>query len=762
VETLQRPTLVRHLTNWYASLGVFYGEGSRMRRKGIAGLSLVIGVIALGAFTPSAVAHPCATNVTAMSLTSAISWTGLPTAEDMECQYVEMGAALAEDTTTAAADPVGDATASFTRSANMTPISFSERAVLPFTLNASFNSDLAFQGKHAYQGTYDGFRILDFTDPANPTQIVNYTACSSTAGQGDIVVWGKLLIRSWDSPVSAGQAATARCGGQLVGQGFEGIHIFDISDPANPVMVRQLRMAATGNEGTAPAGCGSHTATAVPDPARGNLYLYNGGSSVACTGMDIVRINIANPTDAVFLRRAGASRQCHDNNVIMGSVNLAMCAGGNGFSVFKFDPTIPADDPGGIANPTLLYSKPMGITTGHSGSFTYDGKVLIFGHEPGGGSQAQCQVAPTTSVPNRTLFFMDPQTGNQLGALEHQRNQTNTENCTWHNFNVVPTYKGYAAIVGSYQKGITAIDFTNPAAPQEIAFADPAPLVHPTNPNSIVLGGDWSTYWYNGTIYESDIRRGLITWKLDSELFNRSRNVEISNPQTQMMSFDPDNTGADIAVEVPVEGKDYAVGSTVTPVFTCTDNVGVESCTGSAATLDTSTTGAHTFTVTAKDLAGNVTTKTVNYNVLHDDADGNVSGTVPGTLSLTVGAPASFGAFTPGVARTYEASTTANVISSAGDATLSVADTAATNAGHLVNGAFVLPQALQARARNAANTGTVYAPISSTPLNLLSYAGPISNDPVSLQFSQAIASTDALRTGLYSKTLVFTLSTTAP
>jgi hypothetical protein len=727
-----------------------------MRRKGRAGLSLVIGAMALGAFAPSAAAHPCATNMATMSLTTAIGWTGLPTTEDMECQYVELGSALAEDTTTAAADPVGDATASFIRSPNMTPISFSERAVLPFTLNASFNSDLAFKGKLAFQGTYDGFRILDFSDPANPTQIVNYTACSSNAGQGDVVVWGNLLVRSWDSPANA----SATCGGQLVGQGFEGIHIFDISNPATPVMVKQLRMANTGNEPGAPAGCGSHTATAVPDPARGNLYLYNGGSSGSCTGMDIVRINIDNPTDAVFLRRAAAQRQCHDNNVIMGDVNLAMCAGGNGFSVFKFDPSIPADDPGGIANPQFLYTKPMGITTGHSGSFTYDGKVLIFGHEPGGGSQAQCQAGSSTA--NRTLFFMDPLTGNQIGSLVHQRNQTNTENCTWHNFNVVPTYKGYAAIVGSYQKGISALDFSNPADPKEIAFADPAPLVHPTNPNGIVLGGDWSTYWYNGTIYESDIRRGLITWKLDSELFDRSRNVEISNPQTQMMSFDPDNSGAEIAIEVPVEGKDYAVGEVVTPVFTCTDDVGVESCTGSSATLNTSTTGAHTFTVTATDLAGNVTTKSVSYTVLHDDAEGTVSGTVPGTLSLTVGAPASFGAFTPGVAKVYSASTTANVISSAGDATLSVADPAATNAGHLVNGAFALPQAVQARARNAANPGTVFADVSNAPLNLLSYSGPISNDPVSLEFSQAIASTDALRTGLYSKTLVFTLSTTAP
>jgi LVIVD repeat-containing protein len=734
-----------------------------MRRNGIAGLAFVIGVIALGAFAPSAVAHPCYTSASNASLTADLGIGALPTTEDLECEFVAAGNQIAEDTTTAAAAPVDDATASYVRSPNLTPLGYSAREVLPFTLNASFNSDLAFKGNLAIQGTYDGFRILDVSDPTNPTQIINYTGCSSTGGQGDVVVYGNILVRSWDAPVSAANAATASCGGQLVGQGFEGIHIFDISNPAAPVMVRQLRMANTGNETGAPAGCGSHTATAVPDPARGNLYLYNGGSSGNCQGMDIVRINIADPTQAAFLRRAGASRQCHDNNVIMGSVNLAMCAGGNGFSVFKFDPSIAADDPGGIANPTLLYTKPMGISTGHSGSFSYDGKVLIFGHEPGGGSGAQCQVAPTTTVPNRTLFFMDPVTGNQIGALEHQRNQTNTENCTWHNFNVVPTRKGYVAVTGNYQKGIAVIDFSNPASPQEVAFADPAPLPHPTNPNGIVLGGDWSTYWYNGKIYESDIRRGLTIWDLDYDAENRIRpGVDMSNPQTQTTSFEQDLTGPTIDITTPAANADYGVGQAVTPVFTCTDESGVESCTGSSALLDTATTGAHTFTVTAKDLAGNVTTKSATYNVLHDDAEGNVSGTVPGTLSLTLGPPATFGAFTAGVAREYNTGTTANVISSAGEATLSVTDPATTNAGHLVNGAFALPNALQARARNAANPATVFGAVSGTPLSLLTYGGPISNDPVSLDFRQNIGAADALRTGTYSKTLVFTLSTATP
>ena len=139
-------------------------------------------------------------------------------------------------------------------------------------------------------------------------------------------------------------------------------------------------------------------------------------------------------------------------------------------------------------------------------------------------------------------------------------------------------------------------------------------------------------------------------------------------------------------------------------------------------------------------------------------------GSVPATLSLTLGVPASFGPFTAGVAKDYTASTTANVISTAGDATLSVADPSTTATGHLVNGAFSLPQPLQARARNAANTGTAFNNVGSgaSPLNLLMYNGPVSNDAVSLDFKQSIGSADALRTGTYSKSLTFTLSTTTP
>ena len=145
-------------------------------------------------------------------------------------------------------------------------------------------------------------------------------------------------------------------------------------------------------------------------------------------------------------------------------------------------------------------------------------------------------------------------------------------------------------------------------------------------------------------------------------------------------------------------------------------------------------------------------------------AVGSVGGAVPATLSLSLGQPASFGAFIPGVDRVYDATTTANVISTAGDALLSVSDPSSSSTGKLVNGAFSLQNPIVASATSTGGTGSAPTPVggSAAPTPLLSYAGPFSNDQVALAFSQTIGQGEALRTGAYGKTLTFTLSTTQP
>ncbi len=119
-------------------------------------------------------------------------------------------------------------------------------------------------------------------------------------------------------------------------------------------------------------------------------------------------------------------------------------------------------------------------------------------------------------------------------------------------------------------------------------------------------------------------------------------------------------------------------------------------------------------------------------------ANGGVGGSVPATLSLSLGPAASFGAFTPGVDHTYSASTTANVTSTAGDAVLSA------SAATLANGAFKLAEPV------------VVAPAKAA------WTGPVSNDAFAIAFSQHIGANEPLRTGAYSATVTFTLSTTTP
>jgi hypothetical protein len=141
---------------------------------------------------------------------------------------------------------------------------------------------------------------------------------------------------------------------------------------------------------------------------------------------------------------------------------------------------------------------------------------------------------------------------------------------------------------------------------------------------------------------------------------------------------------------------------------------------------------------------------------------GTVGGTVPATLALTLGSIPSFGAFAPGVEKDYTASTTASITSTAGDAALSVSDPSPNAPGHLVNGAYALPSPLQAMATSPNGVGGTLGTIGGSPLTLLSYAGPVSNEQAKVTLQQHIGSTDPLRTGSYAKTLTFTLSTTNP
>jgi hypothetical protein len=567
---------------------------------------------------------------------------------------------------------VPDAVSTYSYTKNMHPLGHSARNV-PLD-NATpgagiYNSDLAFWGRTAYQGSYSGFRIVDVSDPENPVELTNYEECSpgTTQGnQGDVIVWENILVRSWNSPATA----SSSCDGQLVGAGFEGLHVFDVSDPSDPELVGSVPLAAFGAlphrvtiasgpaAGTYPAagaawgtpptlaglsgqvvavddgvagagtppgtvtdgcepfsvpagsialvdrgfcgfvvkaanaqaagasaiivvnnvagnpitmggadpavtitgvhisqadgaairagglpvggtisrnpnfGCGSHTATGVPDLANDRLLVYNSSSAGgSCDFFEIVEVPLDAPGSAQKLTSVDSMHTCHDIGVILGDAKRLACAGGEGARIFSLDPA----DGASLTNPVLMHHFDIpGVTIGHSAAWSWDGEVLIFGHEPGGGTQARCQA--TSALVDRTIFFYDHE-GNQLGTFVHPRPQTATENCTWHNYNVVPTDQGRILVSGNYQSGISVLDFTDPASVREIAYADPAPLVNPANPAAIESGGDWSSYWYNGLIYESDMTRGLTIWRLADKAVAGAKRFGHLNPQTQETSF---------------------------------------------------------------------------------------------------------------------------------------------------------------------------------------------------------------------------------
>ena len=398
------------------------------------------------------------------------------------------------------------------------------------------NSDLAFWGKVVFNGNYDGFRIIKGS-PGNP-KLINWTRCQGN--QGDIVVWGNFLVRAWNSPAVAG----ATCDGQPVPTGFEGMHIFDISNLEDPVLVGEVELSARPQADS--PGCGTHTLTLVPDPANNRAIIYNatsGGNVLLppadqnCDWIDIIQVPLSNPGAASHVRREPleGGHAAHDNGVILGDVNKLATASGHMSNVFDI-----GNEGGSLTDPKFLYTieEPGVCNTGgplcngnwHSAAFSWDGDVIILGWEPGGGAAPECEASDPDV--KKSAFFYDADDGSKLGQWTLPRPQSAAENCTIHNYNVVPLRSGRRILVsGNYQAGTWVTDFTNPGAAQTLGWSDPPPLV-PTQ-----LGGAWSSYWYNNFIWESSITEGLNVFRFADKATAGAIRLPHLNPQTQEFSL---------------------------------------------------------------------------------------------------------------------------------------------------------------------------------------------------------------------------------
>ena len=395
-------------------------------------------------------------------------------------------------------------------------------------------SDLTFDGRLVYAGNYLGFRVIDASDPENPVLLTDFRC---NGAQSDVSVYGGLLFQSVDAPQSHGGCDSTGTGVTVSTPGmFEGVRIFDVSDPTAPV---HLTSVSTD--------CGSHTHTLVPDPANDRVFVYVSSYPLGAAAqgpnckraedggghgfISIIEVPLANPTGATvskyFLDEDTESatylgaftfRACHDISVFL---ELGVAAG----ACMSEGQLWNISDP---ANPEFMWRydnpviKPENTDLFHSASFSWDGSVVAFGDESGGGGAARC--TDPNDLQGR-IWFVDLETGTELDSYKIPRSVSGT--CTMHNFNFIPRRDGRKVLVSSaYTGGTTVVDVDKLLGGATEAEAEVGYYV-PNGANT------WSSYWYNGLIFANDILRGVDIFRLTDSAVSGATRLRMLNPQTQ-------------------------------------------------------------------------------------------------------------------------------------------------------------------------------------------------------------------------------------
>ncbi len=193
--------------------------------------------------------------------------------------------------------------------------------------------------------------------------------------------------------------------------------------------------------------------------------------------------------------------QCHDITVYP-EIGLAggACAG--------YGLLIDIRDP---ANPRRMAAAgDENFAYWHSATFSNDGRTVVFTDEWGGGSAPRCRATDRPEWGANAIFTVDGQDLDFHSYYKLPAAQSAEENCVAHNGNLVPVPGRDIMAQAWYQGGLSVFDFTDPAHPVEIAYFDRGPVAS----DRMVMGGYWSTYWYRGYVYGSEIARGLDVFRL--------------------------------------------------------------------------------------------------------------------------------------------------------------------------------------------------------------------------------------------------------
>ena len=393
------------------------------------------------------------------------------------------------------------------------------------------NTDMAFKDNILVAGSYHGFNIYELNDDGIPS-LISSIVCPG--GQGDVSIVDDLLIMSVEENRSRVDCGLEGVNRDSSSDRFRGIRIFDISDLTKPKQVGAVQTCR-----------GSHTHSVVSSSDK-KIIVYNSGTGRVrdneelseCFGwdgggtsyftIDIIEIPVKNPSKskivkspAVFMdmetgRVAGLWRggdhgddtqdteptdQCHDITVFPSANIAAGACSGNGI---LFDITDPY-------NPKRLdVVSDVGFAYWHSATFNNDGTKVIFTDEWGGGGRARCRAWDPLDWGADAIYDI---VDNKLEFKSHYKMpapQLETENCVAHNGSIIPIPNRDIFVQAWYQGGISIIDFTDSSNPIEIAYFDRGPILK----DLLITGGYWSTYFYEGFIYGTEITRGLDVFRL--------------------------------------------------------------------------------------------------------------------------------------------------------------------------------------------------------------------------------------------------------
>ena len=405
-----------------------------------------------------------------------------------------------------------------------------------YALLSFANSDMAFSGDVLVTGSYHGFNIWRLGKNGKP-ELLSSVVCPG--GQGDVSIVGNLLIMSVEQLRGRRDCGLGGVNEEISPDRFRGLRIFDISDLTRPVQVGAVQTCR-----------GSHTHSVVSGPGKdGKIIVYNSGISevrdakemegcydelpgddrTALFRIDVIEIPVADPSKAriigspaVFadpgeggvlagLWRGGdhgdetqetyQTDHCHDITVFPELGIAAGACSGNGILFDISDPL----------NPKRMHEVvDPGFAYWHSATFNNDGTKVIFTDEWGGGMRARCRAYDPINwgadaiydIVDRKLVFK--------GYFKMPAPQSEKENCVAHNGSIVPVPGRDIFVQSWYQGGISLIDFTDSTKPVEIAWFDRGPV----DAENLVLAGYWSSYWYHGRIYGTEILRGLDVFKL--------------------------------------------------------------------------------------------------------------------------------------------------------------------------------------------------------------------------------------------------------